>query len=245
MTLKAVVTLESLTAEEKDNVTNTFAIGGTVSEADVDPTMEAALNAAFADFYNAVPTGATAGNALGVFLSTTLSRVANANRLDLYDTTGLLDGAPHGSPFSSTLWTLTPASATAYPSEVACCVTLESSGRADAPVETPDGTDSDSLVDRPQQRHTGRVYIGPLATVAGSVVSSVSRPSAGFLDCVRLAVKDLNADIIAATAGAGWLGVWSRKDASIRPVAFVSTDDAWDTQRRRGEGPTGRTRIAV
>lgn len=245
MTLKAVVTLESLSAEPKDNVTNTFTIGGTVSEEDVTVGMEVALNAAFAGFFNDVPAGATAANPLGTFISGAISRAALAHRLDLYDTTAKLDGQPHGSPFSSTLFTLVPGAATAYPSEVALCVTMESAGRADAPVEAPDGPDADLRVDRPQQRHTGRIYVGPLATGAGALVGGISRPAAGFTDCARRAVHDLAADILAATAGAGWLGIWSRKDVMIRPVAFVSTDDAWDTQRRRGESMTARTRIAV
>lgn len=246
MTLKAVVTLESNTINERDNVTNTFTIGGTVSEEDVDIAMEVALNAAFASFYNDVPTGGSAGATIADVLSPVISRAALAHRLDLYDTTGHLDGSPHGSPFSSTLWTLDAGgAATALPSEVAVVVTMESITRADEPVEAPDAGDPGLQLDRPQQRHTGRIYLGPFTSTAGAVVGGVHRPSLGLLENFRLAVVDLDADIRAATADTGHLGIWSRKDAMIRPVAFVSTDDAWDTQRRRGESPTGRIRTAV
>lgn len=247
MALKAVVTLESTSLEEKDNVTNTFTLGGTWSGEDLDPITEAALLDAFRNFYNVTPTGAVAGNPVGTFLSSVLSRAANANRLDIYDITGHLDGSNHGSPVSSMLWTLTPASATAFPSEVALCLTMESAGRADAPVEAPDGIDPGFAIDRPQQRHTGRIYVGPLATSAGAVVGGIARPAAGFTDAVRKAFNDLCLDVGAAVPAGktGNVGIWSRADATIRPVAFCSTDDAWDTQRRRGEGPTARERLAI
>ena len=49
-------------------------------------------------------------------------------------------------------------------------------------------------------------------------------------------------------AGAGdvaGLGVWSRVDRAIRGIDNVRTDDAWDTQRRRGAQPTGVTRVST
>lgn len=247
MTLKAVVTLNSVSADEKDNVTNTFTIGGLVSGDDLDPAMEASLRDAFVSFYNDVPVGAAPALALSSYIGAQISRVALDHRIDLYDTAGKLDGSPHGSPVSSMTWSLgNPSSATGLPSEVAYCVTMESAGRAGAAVEAPDGADADAQIDRPQQRHTGRIYLGPLITGATAMVNGISRPAPGLGSTARLALKELNENIGTATAPTlSFLGIWSRKDQVIRPVAFVSTDDAFDTQRRRGEAPTARTRIAV
>lgn len=246
MALKAVVTLESKSIEEADNVTNTFTIGGTLSEEDLIPAMEVALLGAFSDFYNVIPAAANPAIAVAGYLSFALSRAVLASRLDIYDITTHLDGSNHGSPVSSMMWTLgAEAGPTSMPSEVAYVVTMESAGRADAPVEEPDGIDPDQLVDRPQQRHTGRIYVGPLGTNTSVLTNGIARPAPGLGSTVREALSELDFAIRTVTLDAGHLGIWSRKDQVIRPVAFVSTDDSFDTQRRRGEGPTARTRLAV
>lgn len=246
MSLKAVVTLPSVSVSEKDDVTNTFTIGGTISEEDVTIGMELAIHDAFANFYNVAPPGAVPANSIAAYLSAVLDRGANACRLDLYDTTAKLSGEPTGSPFSSTLFTLAAASeATALPSEVALCVTMEAIGRADAPAEAPDGLDAGVALDRPRQRFTGRIYLGPLIRGASVIVGGIARPAANLTDVARRSMGRLDTDIRTATGDASWLGIWSRADAMIRQLDAVSTDDAFDTQRRRGESPTARTRLVV
>lgn len=244
MTLKAVVTHQSDSADLADNVTNTFSIGGIISEEDVTVAMELAFNQAFDDFYSAMPAGAVAP--VGFYFSPALDNTALASRLDLFDVTTHLDGTPHGSPFSATLFTLDASGASkALPSEVALAVTLEGVGRDVAAVEAPDGADPGGAIDRPKQRRTGRIYLGPLgdnATVAGA---GVCRPLAAFMNVARLALQKLNDDIEAATGGDGWLSVWSRADQAMYRLVAVSTDDAFDTQRRRGEAPTARTRLVI
>lgn len=244
MTLLAVVTLAADSADDADDVQNTFAIGGTVSEEDVTPTMEADLNAAFAEFYNVAPAGGA--SSIAGWLSPVLDNSASACRLDLYDVTGHLDGSPHGSPFSATLFTLSASSSTGpLPSEVAACVTLEGIGRDVAPVEAPDGADPGVAIDRPKQRRTGRLFIGPLGNAVPQVIAGVCRPQAAFLTDLRLAVVELDFNIRTATADAGHLSVWSRADAAMYELTWVSTDDAFDTQRRRGNAPSARTRLAL
>lgn len=242
MTLKAVVTLASDSAELKDDVQNTFSIGGTVSAVDVTPTMEADLNAAFAAFYNVVPTGGV--GAVATYLSPVLNTGASACRLDLYDVTTHLDGSPLGSPFSATLFTLAaPGSGGAgLPSEVATVLTMAGVGRDVAAVEAPDGSDPGIAIDRPKQRRTGRIYVGPLNTFALDTIGGIVRPNADFTSTVRLALKDLDFDIRTACAPKdGHLAVWSRADAAMYEVVECWTDNAFDTQRRRGEGPTAKT----
>lgn len=246
MSLLAVVTLASESADDADDVQNTFAIAGTVSEEDVTTGVEVALNAAFRDFYNVLPSGGA--SSLAGWLSPQLDNGSNACRLDLYDITTHLDGSPHGSPFSSTLFTLAASTSSAgLPSEVCVAITLEGVDRDIAPVEVPDGPDAGTAIDRPKQRRTGRIFLGPLGNAVPATIGGNTRPQTAFLTDCRMAIDELDARITAAVAptALGSLGVWSRADAAIYTVDFVSTDDAFDTQRRRGCKPTGRTRLAV
>lgn len=244
MTIKAVVTLESDSIDNADDVTNTFAIGGSFDPQTMDLTEEAELNAAFEAFYNTVPVGGTLK--ISQWLSPVLLSGTNVARLDLYDISAHLDGSNHGSPFSSTLFDLGASNTVnGLPSEVCVCVTLEGEGRADAPVEVPDSGDSGLQVDRPKQRHTGRLFIGPLNTDVPVAVSGIMRPQTAFLQDLRFAVRDLDAAIRATTLETAHLGVWSRKNATIYELEAVSTDNAFDTQRRRGEAPSVRTRLAL
>lgn len=244
MTLKAVVTFDTVTGEEADKITNTFALPGTVTAGDIGTTEEAAINLAFERFYSVAPTGGTL--AIAKYLSPVLVDDVNAGRLDLYDITGHLDGTPAGSPFSSTLFDLAgPASADGLPNETAFVVTLEGTGRDTAPVEAPDGSDSGVALDRPKQRRTGRIYLGPLGINASTGGTGVVRPTTAFMTDARLATVQLHTELDAVLVGLLGLGVWSRKDGFVYPLEAVSTDNAFDTQRRRGQAATARTRLAV
>lgn len=237
MSLLAVATLPSVTGLPQDTVTNAFAIK---SPASPTSSQQTAVATAVSAFYNAV--GPTVGEAVGYRMSKSISRAANACLVKVYDLDGHLDGSPHGSPLSTYSFTLTAAgAAVGLPSEVACVLRLEAVGRSSAPTESADGSDAGVTPDRPKQRRTGRVYIGPLTADAISVVSNVPRINTSFRDSLLDSGERL-ADAIGAI-GTGWtLGVWSRSDATIRDVDYVAVDDAFDTQRRRGEKPTGITR---
>jgi hypothetical protein len=241
----AVVTIPTKTDDPADNVQNTFTIDTPILGSDLTQAEELAINGAFSAFYNVSPTGGT--GALAVNMSSILDTTALACRLDLYELTGHLDGSPHGSPFSSTLFGLNPVQgASPMPSEMAICVTLEGSGRAEAPVEAPDSGDEGIQIDRPKQRRTGRIYFGPLSTNAMTSTSGVvCRPAAALLTNLRLAVQTLDNALDLAASGIFGLGIWSRADAIVYPIDAVSTDDAFDVQRRRGERPTARTRLDI
>lgn len=203
-------------------------------------------------FLNTIPTGGLAP--LGNFIGPEISRAANVCRVKAYNVTGKLqrfrqDGKwktpPIGSPVAESTFTLvavgSPANGRPLPAEVAYAVTLEAVGRAAQPVEAPNAevppVDSG---DRPRQRYTGKVYIGPLHTGAIDSVNNQCRPSSALRDTALMAFDEL--DLKAFQDAGARLAIWSRADGVMRTVDAVSADDAFDTQRRRGNQPSIRTR---
>lgn len=233
------VTIPSLTGVPADSVNMQMAVDTT------GPSVNGAEAAEVADIWRSVWVDAlpVALTAAGEFLSPTLSRVTNACEFSVYDITGHEDGSPHGSPIVSVFGTIDGAGAsTALPSEVAVVATLEAVGRAVAAVETPDGADPGSAIDRPKQRHTGRFFFGPCNSACIAIVSSVARPSAGIQTHLMQMVETFDDELRAATATGLAAGMWSRADAEVRRLEAVSVDNAFDTQRRRGEKATIRQR---
>ena|SRR6187431_192026 len=105
----------------------------------------------------------------------------------------------------------------ALPADVALCLSFQG-----VPVS---GT--------PQARKRGRVYIGPLTS--SILVSSTGRPVQSFIDILNGAAQELR-----DSAGTSWV-VYSRVDDIGYTVNNGWIDNEFDTQRRRGEGPTTRT----
>lgn len=170
------------------------------------------------DFYNNTTGPGTF--TLASHLSAALSRSANAVRTEAYVidlATGKL-----GSPQATDHFTLGPASTTAQtPHEVALCASWASA--------VPAGVNP--------QRRKGRVFLGPfVSTDMGGT------PSTTLVDGVAAAAAELATALV--TNGTP-LCVWSRADAALYPVTRGWVDNAWDTQRRRGLRPTGRTAWAL
>lgn len=238
----AVVEMPLKSGLPKDKIVNTFAI----AEAGF-------LSSRATDYITAVSRVYTAneptdGGTLGRRLSPAISRATNACAVKLYNITGHLDGSPHGSPYAVGTFTMPAAlDAAGLPEEVALVVTLEAANRADQFVERPDGSDPGSAVDRPRQRYTGRVYLGPWGFQQQEAdANSLSRPSGQILPLARAVLVRLAQEIDAiAPADECSLGVWSRADQAIRGVTDIRTDNAWDTQRRRGVAPTAVTRVSA
>jgi hypothetical protein len=93
---------------------------------------------------------------------------------------------------------------------------------------------------RPKARRRGRLYVGPL--VRGACVDAPPyllnhATSGSFGHTLRAAAVKLMDD---STANAGPWSVWSRADSILRPVVGGWTDDAPDTQRRRGTEAAAR-----
>lgn len=231
------------TGAPADAVQNTFAVSA--PGAFVASVHGPLLADAVANFYRGPAPGASL--ALGNYMNRSLSPAANDEAVRIYDISGHLDGSPHGSPIYTELytWPYTPADPS-LPSEVAAAVTLRGVSWASQPVETPDGPDAGSALDRPRQRHTGKLYLGPLTTIAILSSSSpyVARLHPSFIDDIGFAAQRLADDIRAVLAGTVWC-VWSRADTFLYTLTDIQVDNAPDTQRRRGERSSTRTTVDI
>jgi hypothetical protein len=227
-------TFEHVSGMPEDRVVTTFPIAWTGAGS---PT-SGDLGQAFADldaFWNTVQTT----EAVAAYLSTEISRTAGSALLRAYSLVGHLDGSPHGSPISST--PMTPAAAggsSDLPAEVAVVLTTRANGWEAAAVEAPDGVDPGTAVDRPRQRLSGRIFIGPLRNSAIGAGGTVRRVSSFMITDLLDAGEQLQTDLVAD--GFEWQ-VWSRVNAAIEPITHLQVDNAFDTQRRRGPDATVRT----
>lgn len=227
---RAVLTLPARSGITQDNIEMTLCFkSDTVSPTTTDFDN---LRNDIKSFFHTTPTGGS-GN-VGSYMSYAIN--ASACRIDVYNIPPLL--ASMGSPDYTSSWTFTlggTSSTSHVPQEVACCVTFEAD-MTDVPVAEGDT--------RPQQSHRGRIYLGPIQdnAVTINVTTGVPRPSATMIDDILKAAKQF---LGTAAAGHGWhQAIHSRKLWDAFPVIEVSVDDAFDTQRRRGQAPTARTRLA-
>lgn len=119
-----------------------------------------------------------------------------------------------------------PATARAMPSEVAVCLSYY------------------SFLNVPRQR--GRIYFGPINGDAVESVPTVPHPTANFLNTLAEAGTDLA--VSGAAAGQLRWAVLSRATPGVvewGPITDGWVDNAFDTQRRRGEKATARTTWTV
>lgn len=203
-----------------DRIVNDFAFqsAGAPTTGDVD-----AMFAAVDHFFR---TSQSLGKAVGSYISGQVNRSAT-HTLSAYH----IVAGPLGSPFREDPW-LGPVAAevaTGLPTEVAGVLSFH----ADLT-----GIPEESGATRPKARRRGRVFVGPLTT---SAITNTDPPyvlSSSFLLTLREAAVDLLDE--ADAAGVPWC-VWSREDATLRPVVGGWTDNAPDTQRRRGFAATVRT----
>lgn len=222
----------------EDTVVNQFPFITDGSVGSAAPDLFDALNS----FYNDVD---GAANNIAQFLSPHLGGTSPAAcTARLYDITGHEDGSPHGSPVSQTTFGLAAREdpSTALPEEVALVLTTRAVNWAAQPIEAPDGSDAGSAIDRPRQRYTGRIFLGPFNDSALSEVDGKSRPILALRTTILNKAEALHDEI--AAAGHFWC-VWSRSDEALRSITDVQVDDSWDTQRRRGVSPTARTTRTV
>lgn len=235
----ATVTLDSLTGFTDDSVMNTFVVdlGAT---AVADSSGAGGIPGFLASFFYNSENGA--GDSIAKYIGQSIDRSAGASVIRVYDITTHLDGSPYGSPVYEDAFQLDAAIVGAgpeMPSEIAAVLTLRGVGAATAQVEVPDSGDAGTEVDRPRQRRTGRVYIGPLNTDA-------TDPGDGgrvrLKTAVRTAMLDAAEDFHDRLVTEGWnWAVWSRKDAVVRDIVSAEVDNAFDVQRRRGMNPTVRS----
>jgi hypothetical protein len=217
--------LPSTTGRPEDAVINTFAWLTSTSPASNSELTD--IGVFMTSFYNNVR--ATTFS-VASFLGTQLSRAALAAHFKLYDLTGAEDGRPHGSPIRDITWTLgnpTPAS-TNLPSEIAVVLSFHSL-LTDFQQELGDT--------RPAARRRGRVYLGPVNSGALNVDATSHIVSVSTLcrDTISQA-----GDAMLATPTAQW-AQWSRANLQLDSVTGGFVDNAFDSQRRRGESATLRT----
>lgn len=117
----------------------------------------------------------------------------------------------------------------AMPAECALVITLESN-LTGIPEQAPGGA-------RPASRRRNRKYLGPLAETMNAEVATINEsvPSSTKIDQIQTA---WHTHMNAAQITNGWVPVtFSRFDWAAFPVVNTWIDDAWDTQRRRGNDP--------
>lgn len=212
----AQVQLESVTGLPEDRFINTFHFQGA-------PTDVVALGIAswIKDFYN---TAGIEGDAICEFIAGHVLRSTNSSLIKFYDVT--TDG-PSGTPFLEEPWTLgAPALADDLPAEVALCLSFKANPLAGA-IEA---------------RRRGRVYIGPLnQDVLFEELADSPRPRTVVMQTFLQAAQRLH-DGVAGVAP--WV-IKSRAGDSVATVDQAWVDNAFDTQRRRGNRPTARISVAL
>jgi hypothetical protein len=208
---------------------------------------------ALPDFYN---TGTTPAP-MGGFLAKNLDRGANKCIMRSYTlndgTDGVLGLSTHvakpyllGAPTHTGTFTLTaPASvdATDLPRECAAALSY-TAGTAGVAEDVPGGVPGPKGDTRPASDRRGRLYLGPLNTLAIGAGTNGPGLSVGFRTAAAAAAKALADAIIAVAIRFAWV-VFSRALGVAFPIINGWIDDAFDTIRSRGILASTRTLFTV
>lgn len=204
-------TFDSTTGVPEDAVQNSFHFeAATVDDVSID--------GAFDDletFYNTPPAAQPPGNFVAAWMGKQLSGTATFKAY-------AVAGAPPHPVLRSRSWTLDNDQTQAVlPSEVAVCLSYR-------------GVLAGGDFDR---RRKGRVYIGPLIfNAVDDSPSNLARVEGTFQTVLAQAGADL---AVGSGNPAEWV-VWSPTYSSSTPVVAGWVDNAFDTQRRRGEATSSR-----
>lgn len=165
-----------------------------------------------ANFYRTLTGGAT--RMVGEYLSPWVDRDATVTSYDM-------DVPPDRIPTVEPIVLPAAIGGSGLPNEVAICLSFEG-----APPHTP--------------RRRGRVYIGPLCLNADMHVAATigddARPTAQLMSDLGVAAAAM------ATPGGSvqWVIRSIKPTVNYVPVVSGWVDNAWDTQRRRGQSATTR-----
>jgi hypothetical protein len=218
----------------RDAVVNTFTFHKATDMTDTDMGL---IENAIRQFLNSTPSDGTAVGEPSIILGPQLSRTA-VPVFRHYNIDAHLSGTtPVGSPVRTNTMTEAlhaPVSGFPMPSEVAICLSFHGTFGADQ--EFAGGT-------RPKSRDRGRIYFGPLvgSALVVNTEGTTNRPIVA--PNVRAALLSNALDHLMAPGSGISQVVWSRRAGSVNPVEGYSVDDAFDTQRRRGERPTVRQSV--
>lgn len=123
------------------------------------------------------------------------------------------------------------------PSEVAICMTLQADITG-VPEQGPGGA-------RPASRRRNRKYFGPLDNSTLSFIPTIQepRPTQSNLDNL---IGSYEQHMYTAQVTNGWVPVcFSPANWDAHPVLLATVDDAFDSQRRRGNDPTAKTQNPI
>lgn len=164
------------------------------------------------DFYNLIPSPGT--SSIASFMS---NRIQTAVTVRAY---ALEDEKPRAPRYESTFNLATRATADPMPEEVSLVLSFE----------------RPRVSGVPQSRRRNRVYLGPFAESANDVNA---RPASQLRITMARAARDM---LDASNASVRWTWeVFSPTYEEHGPVRGGWVDNAWDTQRRRGQASTERT----
>lgn len=163
------------------------------------------------DFYAVSPVGGT--GSISSFMSSRIQTVATVRAYDLGDP------IPRAPRYESTFNMAARASGDPLPEEVALVLSFE----------------RPRISGTPQSRRRNRIYLGPFAESANG---TDARPSAALRTNIARAARDM---LDASNASVRW--TWEVNSPTYNehgPVVGGWIDDAWDTQRRRGQASSTR-----
>lgn len=160
----------------------------------------------------------------GVLFPNTVDSPATMKMYDMRDAT------PRIPKFTDT-FPITPTASDPFPSEVALCASFRAAQVSGVPAA----------------RRRGRLYIGPITIIRGTIIDGQSRPDSTAMTTLATACANLE--------DGGAMNVGSMKWAVYSPTTHLATnvddafndvldgwvDNAWDTQRRRGCDASART----
>lgn len=200
----------------------------------------ASIATALIDFYNVTQ---ASGRSVAEHFPQAISRVSNAASVVMYWKEIDPDSGPFGSPLATVDWTVDAIQAgppVGMPGEA--CVAVSFHGDLTNVPETqanPLPPPAPPII-RPASRRRGRIFVGPISTggiVENSGTDFEVKPSSQLQSTLEQAADALR--LAAFTGGFEW-SVYSPTDDTAYEVVGGFVDNAFDTQRRRGNAATGR-----
>lgn len=211
-----------------DNCSNDFYFEATGAGPDIDLDAVVSPTTAIQSFYNNTVSGQSA--ALGSYISPKMDRSTNGSLIAYYDVTTHLDGSPAGSPIRTVSWTLTTSTASSYlPPGCSACMGYR--GDYDSDLEHVGNT-------RPRSRDRGRIYLGPLTSVANGGAGGL------IVDPFKTDYL-LQFNAIARLHNVGEtnqfnLVQWSRRSARVKAVTFYALNEGISYTRLRADENVNR-----
>lgn len=236
--IRAVIEIPRVSALPNDAVVNVFHFARTASGAPSSTELDS-IDTALLAFYIVDP---GSGFDISNYFPQAISRVTNAASMSFYYKEIDPDSGPFGSPVRTVSWTVGSIAAGPPLGMVgeACLVSSIHGDLTDIPETATNPTPPPAVI-RPAARRRGRIFVGPISTTgisenAGTDFEVV--PSTQLRSTVAQATEDL---MNAAFTGGWELAVYSPTADEAYPVVGGFVDNAFDTQRRRGNEATGRT----